>query len=62
MPEDAFQPIHHPHDHLFKEVFGRPDVALDLARAYLPPKLAVAIESLRREPATFVDERLRARS
>src|ERR1700722_10085247 len=58
MPGD---PITSPHDRLFKETFSRAEAARGFFEAYLPEPLARACdwESLRLEPGSFVDEKLR---
>jgi hypothetical protein len=61
MPDDeAAYPVHNPHDKFFKEAFGRPEVAREFLQTYLPSRLVRAIDwqTLKQEPASFVDERL----
>ncbi|HEX5053976.1 MAG TPA: Rpn family recombination-promoting nuclease/putative transposase [Planctomycetota bacterium] len=55
-------PIHHPHDALFRAAFGDPERAAELLRSVLPADLVAAIDwrSLRRIDASFVDDALRA--
>ena len=49
-----------PHDRLFKEIFGRTDIAAGFFQAYLPPALAAAADwaSLSLQPGSFVDQSL----
>ncbi|RYD47173.1 MAG: Rpn family recombination-promoting nuclease/putative transposase [Verrucomicrobiaceae bacterium] len=58
MPEE---PIHQPHDKLFKASFGDPVTAAAFLRRELPPDVAEAIdwENLRLEPGSFVDSHFR---
>ena len=58
MSENAPHPIHNPHDKFFKDIFGRPEVTLEVCRTHLPPELVGAIDwrVLRLEPASFIDE------
>ncbi len=58
MQEGTSQPLHNPHDRFFKEIFGRPEIALELFHARLPPGLTANIgwRTLALEPANFVDE------
>jgi predicted transposase/invertase (TIGR01784 family) len=50
-----------PHDHLARNMFGRPDVAADFFKAYLPKSIGDRIntENLKREPDTFIEETLK---
>ena len=46
-----------PHDHLFKSLFSRLDLAKDQLRAVLPPVLVAAVDwdSLTLMPSEFID-------
>jgi hypothetical protein len=61
---EAHEPIHNPHDKLFKSVFGRPQNAAALIRALLPPEVIqeLRIDTIRPEPASTVGATLRERS
>jgi len=61
MPED---PIHHPHDKLFKVGFGDPETAAGFLREELPASVAEAIDwrRLHLEPGSFIDSHLRSHS
>ena len=52
---------HHPHDHLARKVFGKPEEAAGFFREYLPEDIAIRIDAgkLHREPVSFVDEALK---
>ncbi|MFH0944968.1 MAG: Rpn family recombination-promoting nuclease/putative transposase [Planctomycetota bacterium] len=52
-----------PHDHLARKIFGRPAEARSLIQAFLPEEqIAILdLQTLRREPRTFVEPRLRER-
>lgn len=54
--------MHHPHDALFRAIFGRPQHAAAELHAVLPPALAEALDlaGLTRNEGSFVDEALRA--
>lgn len=54
-------PIHHPHDALFRAAFGEPERAAELLCSALPEDVIAAVDwsSLRRVAASFVDEQLR---
>jgi predicted transposase/invertase (TIGR01784 family) len=58
--EDS-QAKNNPHDHLARNVFGRPDVAADFFKAYLPDSIGQKInaEHLEREPDSFIEETLK---
>jgi hypothetical protein len=58
---DELHFIQHPHDALFRAVFGDPDNAAELLRSVLPAAITAAIDwrSLRRVEGSFVDEALR---
>ena len=49
-----------PHDKFFKEIFGKPDLAADFVRNYLPPTIVDALDlaSLEVQKESFVDEKL----
>ena len=53
--------IHHPHDHLFKRVFGVPAEVASFLQARLPQSLCRSLRwsTLRRHPASYVDPHLR---
>ncbi|MEX1363574.1 MAG: Rpn family recombination-promoting nuclease/putative transposase [Nannocystaceae bacterium] len=55
--------LRHPHDALVKRIFTRPEAAAVELRAMLPTALCEQLDwsTLRVEPASFVDERLRSR-
>lgn len=57
---DELRAIHHPHDALFRSVFGDPDLAGELLRTALPPELHTVIDwdGMRRLEGSFVDEEL----
>jgi predicted transposase YdaD len=58
MPEE---PVHHPHDKLFKVGFSDPETAGGLLRGELPAALAQAVDwsRLRLEPGNFIDSQMR---
>lgn len=58
MPDD---PIHQPHDKLFKQSFGDPVNAAGFLRHHLPSAIAEAIdwERLALQPGSFVDSHFR---
>ena len=58
MPEN---PIHHPHDKLFKVGFSLPENAAAFLREELPAPVAQAVDwsRLRLEPGSFIDSHLR---
>jgi predicted transposase/invertase (TIGR01784 family) len=58
MPDE---PLHHPHDKLFKSAFGDPVTAAGFLRWEIPAALSSAIdwERLRLEPGSFVDSHYR---
>lgn len=60
-PVDDLHAIRHPHDALFRAVFGDPENAAELLRCALPEAIVAAIDwrTLRRIDASFVDEALR---
>ncbi len=49
-----------PHDKFFKEIFGKPELAADFARNYLPPAIVNSLDlaSLEVQKESFVDEKL----
>jgi predicted transposase/invertase (TIGR01784 family) len=51
-----------PHDHFFKDLFSRPEVAADFLANYLPPEVVAALDlgSLELIKDSFVDEALRS--
>ncbi len=51
-----------PHDHFFKELFSRPEVAADFISNYLPPEVVAALDlsSLELIKDSFVDDALRS--
>lgn len=59
--KDSNEPIHQPHDKLFKEGFSNPVDAAAFLRWRLPSEIVSAIdwEQLRLEPGTFVDSQFR---
>ena len=52
-----------PHDALFKHTFSQPQHAIELFRSLLPAAVVqhIDFDSLRGEPASFIDDELRAR-
>jgi predicted transposase/invertase (TIGR01784 family) len=52
-----------PHDRLFKSTFSQPVHAIELFRSVLPPAVVqhIDFDTLRLEPESFIDEKLRAR-
>jgi predicted transposase/invertase (TIGR01784 family) len=52
-----------PHDSLFKYTFSQPQHAIELFRSVLPPAVVphIDFDTLRMEPASFIDDELRAR-
>jgi predicted transposase YdaD len=52
-----------PHDRLFKATFSQPQHGAELLRSVLPPEVVRHIDwnTLRVEPTSFIDEKLRAR-
>jgi predicted transposase/invertase (TIGR01784 family) len=57
---DAPIPPHHLHDSLFKETFGRPDIAADFLRNYLPAEISnlFNLDGLKQQRETFIDAEL----
>ena len=57
---DELYAIHHPHDALFRSVFGDPELAGELLRSVLPAELGSAIDwtAMHRIDGSFVDEAL----
>ena len=57
----AEDPVHQPHDKLFKSAFGDPANAAAFLRGQLPPGISEAIhwDELRLEPGSFVDSQFR---
>jgi predicted transposase/invertase (TIGR01784 family) len=55
------RPIPNPHDAFFRRIFGRPEVAAEFFRLYLPPEVAERLDLswVKLEDASFVDEKLR---
>ncbi|MGH9833346.1 MAG: Rpn family recombination-promoting nuclease/putative transposase [Blastocatellia bacterium] len=51
-----------PHDHFFKDLFSRPEVAADFLANYLPPEIVAALDlgSLELIKDSFVDDALRS--
>jgi predicted transposase/invertase (TIGR01784 family) len=49
-----------PHDKFFKEIFGKPDLAADFVRNYLPPAIVNSLDlaSLEVQKESFVDDEL----
>ena len=49
-----------PHDKFFKEIFGKPELAADFVRNYLPPAIVNSLDlaSLEVQKESFVDEKL----
>jgi predicted transposase/invertase (TIGR01784 family) len=49
-----------PHDKFFKEIFGKPELAADFVRHYLPPAIVNSLEltSLEVQKESFLDEKL----
>ena len=58
---DELHFLQHPHDALFRAVFGDPDNAAELLRSVLPAAITAAIDwrTLRRVEGSFVDDALR---
>src|SRR4051794_37532008 len=58
----AADPIHQPHDKLFKKTFGHPDSAAALFQAYLPESLARHLDFTAAvlEPGSFIDAEFQA--
>jgi hypothetical protein len=52
-----------PHDALFKHTFSQPQHAIELFRSLLPAAVVqhIDFDTLRGEPASFIDDKLRAR-
>ena len=52
-----------PHDALFKHTFSQPQHAIELFRSLLPPAVLphIDFDTLQMEPASFIDDELRAR-
>jgi predicted transposase/invertase (TIGR01784 family) len=52
-----------PHDSLFKHTFSQPQHAIELFRSVLPPAVVphIDFDTLQVEPASFIDDELRAR-
>ena len=61
LPSMANEPIHQPHDKLFKAGFSNPADAGAFLRWRLPTALveSVAWERMRNEPGTFIDSQFR---
>ena len=59
MPED--DPLHQPNDKLFKQAFSDLETATGFLRAYLPERLAAAIDwsALKLEAGSFIDSKFR---
>lgn len=59
MPGD--DPLHQPNDKLFKQVFSDPETAAGFLRAYLPERVAAAIDwpALKLEAGSFIDSKFR---
>jgi predicted transposase/invertase (TIGR01784 family) len=55
------RPIPNPHDTFFRRLFGRPEVAAEFFRLYLPPEVVAELDlsKVKLEDASFVDEKLR---
>ncbi len=49
-----------PHDKFFKEIFGKPEIAADFVRNYLPPAIVNSLDlaSLEVQKESFMDEKL----
>jgi hypothetical protein len=56
-PASRFQPMHHPHDKLFKAGFSDPETSAGFLRSQLPPLVVDAIDwsSLCLQPGSFID-------
>ena len=54
-------PLHQPNDKLFKQVFSDPATAAGFLRAYLPERIAGAVDwaALQLEPVSFIDSQFR---
>ena len=52
--------VTNPHDHVFRQTFGQPEVAAGYFRHNLPKELLehIDLETLERTPDTFVDPEL----
>ncbi len=59
MPED--DPLHQPNDKLFKQAFSDPQTAAGFLSAYLPERLAEAVDwpALKLEAGSFIDSQFR---
>ncbi len=55
------EPLHHANDKLFKQGFSDPETAAGFLNAYLPEKIATAVDwpKLQLQPGTFIDSRYR---
>jgi len=55
------RPIPNPHDAFFRRIFGRPEVAAEFFRLYLPPEVVAELDlsKVKLEDASFVDVKLR---
>jgi predicted transposase/invertase (TIGR01784 family) len=64
MPQPRSKGLNSPHDRFFRQAFSHPVAAREFFCAHLPARLVAAIDwrTLRRLPATFVDERLAGQS
>ena len=53
--------LSNPHDHFFKDLFGRPEIAAEFLATYLPPEIVAELDLASPEPVkdSFVDEDLR---
>ncbi|MCI0525342.1 MAG: Rpn family recombination-promoting nuclease/putative transposase [Acidobacteria bacterium] len=53
--------LSNPHDHFFKDLFGRPEIAAEFLATYLPPEVVAELDLALPEPVkdSFVDEDLR---
>ena len=56
------EPVPTPHDRFFRESFGRPEIARDFLRHYLPPEVLgqVDLDTLSVSKDTYVSKELRA--
>jgi predicted transposase YdaD len=54
--------IHNPHDHFFRESFGRPEIVRSYLVEYLPADLQAELnlDDLTLQDGSFIDEELKA--
>ena len=60
--KDLARILNHPHDHYFKNTFGKEEIARDFLESYLPNEIVKTLDlnTLTNQKAEYIDKKLKS--